>query len=284
MALNILIVDDSDVIRAMIARTLRLAQVEVGTVREAANGQEALTILDTEWVDLVFADINMPVMNGVEMIERMRDCPETADIPVIVVSSEGATERVEALMHHGVTAWVRKPFTPEEIRDVVMTLTTEMVDTPEWFAQIDSVLGPVLETFAFAYLEPLPLEDLPETGDKLYCSSLSFSGATAGVLTILAPSELCAEFAASILGMDRDDPDARIAGADTLAEITNIAAGHLATAIEPSRATDLHPPVVTQVDAAEWLERSRWASARAYLVEEHPMLVTLQMRSLTAAR
>ncbi len=123
MAYNILVVDDSDVIRAMIARTLRLAAVPVAHLFEASNGREALDIMHESWIDVVLADINMPVMNGAEMIDRMREHPATADIPVIVVSSEGATSRMEELARCGITAWVRKPFTPEEIRDVINELT-----------------------------------------------------------------------------------------------------------------------------------------------------------------
>ena len=72
MPLDVLVVDDSDVIRAMIMKTLRLAQVPVRTAFEAANGREALDLLEDNWVDLVLADINMPVMDGVEMVEQMR--------------------------------------------------------------------------------------------------------------------------------------------------------------------------------------------------------------------
>ena len=71
MAYNILLVDDSATVRAIISKTLTMAGVETGQIFEAANGQEALELLGREWVDLVFADINMPVMGGVEMIEKM---------------------------------------------------------------------------------------------------------------------------------------------------------------------------------------------------------------------
>ncbi|MCP4644248.1 MAG: response regulator [bacterium] len=119
MALNILIVDDSETVRDIIAKTLDLAQVPVGELFKAENGKEALDILKDNWIDLVFSDINMPVMGGVEMIETMSQDDLLKAIPVVVVSTEGSATRIEQLMSKGVNAYVRKPFTPEKIRAVV---------------------------------------------------------------------------------------------------------------------------------------------------------------------
>jgi two-component system chemotaxis response regulator CheY len=122
MALNILIVDDSAVIRSMIARTLRLAHVPIAELFEAANGQEGLAALEEHWVDLVFADINMPVMNGEEMIRRMRASDAWADLPLIIVSTEGSETRIGALLDAH-ARFIHKPFTPEQIRQVVLEMT-----------------------------------------------------------------------------------------------------------------------------------------------------------------
>ena len=119
MALNILVVDDSETVRNIIRKTLGLAQLPVGELYTAANGQEALDILRANWVDLVLCDINMPVMTGVEMIERMSEDEELKAVPVIVISTEGSTTRIEELKTKGVSAYIRKPFTPEQVREVV---------------------------------------------------------------------------------------------------------------------------------------------------------------------
>lgn len=119
MALNIMVVDDSETVREIIGKTLQLAQVPVGELFMAENGKEALEILGQNWVDLVFSDINMPVMGGVEMIERMHEDELMKSIPVIVVSTEGSATRIEQLKTKGVCAYIRKPFTPELIRNVV---------------------------------------------------------------------------------------------------------------------------------------------------------------------
>jgi two-component system, chemotaxis family, chemotaxis protein CheY len=118
MGLNILIVDDSSVMRAMILKTLRMSGLSLGDVYGASNGVEGLEVLGRQWTDLVILDINMPVMNGEDMMIRMKENPETRDIPVIVVSTEGSKTRIENLVKMG-AIFIRKPFTPEIIRDAV---------------------------------------------------------------------------------------------------------------------------------------------------------------------
>lgn len=119
MALNILVVDDSSVMRAIIIKTLRLSQLPLGEVHEANNGQDALRVVEGNWIDLALVDINMPVMDGEEMINRLRQNPATADLPVIIVSTEGSDTRKEALRRKG-AGFVQKPFTPETLRDAVL--------------------------------------------------------------------------------------------------------------------------------------------------------------------
>ena len=122
MSLNVLIVDDSAVTRKMVAKALGAAGVPIGEALEAANGQEGLEILAEHWVDLVFVDINMPVMNGEEMIDKVRENPTWADLPIVVISTEGSQTRIESLLSKG-TDFVHKPFSPKTIRDVVANLT-----------------------------------------------------------------------------------------------------------------------------------------------------------------
>ena len=122
MHFNILVVDDSAVMRAMIVRTLRLSGLPLGELHEAADGEAALARLRVSWVDLLLLDINMPIMNGEQVIEHLRADPETADLKIIVVSTEGSDTRVGRLAEQGV-AFVHKPFTPEQLRDTVLRVT-----------------------------------------------------------------------------------------------------------------------------------------------------------------
>jgi len=119
MPWNILVVDDSSVMRAIIIKTLRLSRLPLGEVHEATNGQEALKVLDGNWIDLALVDINMPVMDGEEMINRLRQNPATVDLPVIIVSTEGNETRKEALMQKR-AGFVHKPFTPETLRFAIL--------------------------------------------------------------------------------------------------------------------------------------------------------------------
>ena len=124
MALNVLVVDDSGVVRAMILKTLRIAGLDLGEVHQGANGQEGLDVLENHWIDLVLVDINMPVMDGEEMIEAMRANPTWRNLPVVVVSTEGSQTRIERLRQRG-ARFVHKPFTPEAVREVVAEITEE---------------------------------------------------------------------------------------------------------------------------------------------------------------
>lgn len=119
MSLNVLLVDDSQTVLDVLTRTLDLAALDVGQVYRAGNGQEALDVLKGNWVDLVFADINMPVMGGIEMVESMSRDGLLKTIPVVIVSTEGSPKRIESLKQKGVAGYIRKPFTPEAIKAVV---------------------------------------------------------------------------------------------------------------------------------------------------------------------
>ncbi|MFP4250541.1 MAG: response regulator [Armatimonadota bacterium] len=124
MSLNVLIVDDSAVMRSMVLRTLQMAELELGEVQQAANGQEGLEALQRGNIDLAIVDINMPVMDGEEMIQRARQDPLTARIPIMIISTEGSQTRISRLIQRGVR-FVHKPFTPEIVCDVVADLAGE---------------------------------------------------------------------------------------------------------------------------------------------------------------
>jgi two-component system, chemotaxis family, chemotaxis protein CheY len=126
-AKNILIVDDSATTRAVIKRAVQLSGVaEGGVVHEAENGKRALELLagadaagGGAGVSLVLADLHMPEMGGVEMTQRMLAHPRLKTIPVVVVSAEPDTNKLEELKRQGVRGYIRKPFTPESLRKII---------------------------------------------------------------------------------------------------------------------------------------------------------------------
>lgn len=120
MATNVLIVDDSELTRTAVKRIIDMVDsFEVGQVFEAANGRAALDLLEHEQVDLVLADLNMPEMNGIEMVEHMQQANELASIPVVVVSTESSTTRIKELLTKGIKNYLHKPFTPEEFKEAI---------------------------------------------------------------------------------------------------------------------------------------------------------------------
>ncbi|MGB9594705.1 MAG: response regulator [Candidatus Poribacteria bacterium] len=125
MSYNILIVDDSRTTRMVISKTLNLSGIPVNQLYEAENGKVALKILEENWIDLVLADINMPEMDGVEMVDQMAKDGLLKTIPVVIVSTEGSQTRIEEMRAKGVKAYVRKPFTPELIKNLVEDILGE---------------------------------------------------------------------------------------------------------------------------------------------------------------
>lgn len=122
MAFNVLVADDSRVMRAMIIKALRMSGLDLGHIFQAANGREGLNAVRDNGVDVVIANINMPEMNGEAMIDDMKADPAMAAIPTLVVSSEGSATRIKRLQQKGAT-FIRKPFTPEIIKDSMQSLT-----------------------------------------------------------------------------------------------------------------------------------------------------------------
>lgn len=128
MAFNVLIVDDSLSMRAVIKKTLKVSGFKVGEYFEAADGKEALKILADAWVDLVLTDINMPNMNGLELITEMHNDQILSSIPVVMVTTEGSEKSVQKSMEMGAKGYIKKPFQPEDIKRILNSIMGEAED------------------------------------------------------------------------------------------------------------------------------------------------------------
>ena len=117
--LNILIVDDSATMRALLHRVVGLADLPIGTIYQAPNGLEALKILETHSVQAVFTDLNMPVMNGMQLLREMAKRDSWKDLLRIIISTDGSKLRREEARELNVNLYVEKPFRPEVVRDVL---------------------------------------------------------------------------------------------------------------------------------------------------------------------
>lgn len=122
--LNILIVDDSATMRAMLKRVTGLSGVSVGEIFEACNGRDAIAVLEREHVDALFTDINMPVMTGIEMLRLIANDARWSRLLRVIISTDGSSARRAEADALSVRLYVEKPFRPEVIRDVLAELTT----------------------------------------------------------------------------------------------------------------------------------------------------------------
>lgn len=120
--LRTLIIDDSSVMRKIVERSLRQAGLELSEVKEASNGAEALTVLSKSAVDLILCDVNMPVMDGLEFVRRLRDVENAKGVPVVMITTEGGETHVVQALSAGARGYIRKPFTPDQVKQHVLPL------------------------------------------------------------------------------------------------------------------------------------------------------------------
>jgi two-component system chemotaxis response regulator CheY len=129
MAFNILVVDDSETMRAVIKKTVNMCGVEIGVLLEADNGRAALDIMADEWIDVVLSDINMPEMGGVEFLQVVKSDDVFKNVPVIFISTESSQARMDEAKKIGAAAYVKKPFMPEQIKEVLLEVLNKAYAT-----------------------------------------------------------------------------------------------------------------------------------------------------------
>lgn len=117
-----LIVDDSSVMRKIVERSLRQAGLQLGEVKEASNGAEALALLADSPVELIMCDINMPVMDGLEFLRRLKGVPNAKNVPVVMLTTEGGETHVVEALSAGARGYIRKPFTTDQVKEHVLPL------------------------------------------------------------------------------------------------------------------------------------------------------------------
>lgn len=116
MLANILVVDDSAVMRQMVSHTLTEAGHQVTA---AKDGQQALTIAGKQKFELVLTDVNMPVMDGLTLIKKLRALPQYQFTPLLTLTTESSAEKKSEGKAAGATGWIVKPFQPEQLLGVI---------------------------------------------------------------------------------------------------------------------------------------------------------------------
>lgn len=119
MAKKILIVDDASLIRNV---TQKAAQEAGYDTVLAKDGQEGLTLLEQGGIDLIFSDVNMPIMGGLEMVEAIRSNDKFKFIPIVMLTTESKPELKKKAQDLGVKAWLLKPFNKEKFLLVLSKL------------------------------------------------------------------------------------------------------------------------------------------------------------------
>jgi two-component system chemotaxis response regulator CheY len=119
MAKKILSVDDSASVRQMVTFTLEAAGYQVA---QAGDGAEALAYLKTSPVDMIVTDLNMPNLNGIDLIRQVRTLPAFKFVPIVLLTTESDEAKKQEGKAAGATGWIVKPFKQEQLLAVVKKL------------------------------------------------------------------------------------------------------------------------------------------------------------------
>ena len=114
---DVLVVDDSAAIRKILTRVLRQTGMAIQTIHEAGDGQDALAVMALHRIDLVLSDINMPKMDGLQLLASLKASPQWQKIPVVMITTEGGETKVAEAVRLGAAGYVRKPFTADQIKE-----------------------------------------------------------------------------------------------------------------------------------------------------------------------
>ena len=124
---TVLVVDDSPMMRKVVVRVLKMAEVEFENILEAGDGAEALALLRINKVDLIMCDINMPVMDGLEFVKEAHKLDSAKDIPIVMITTEGSESHVVQALTAGARGYIRKPFTPDQVKEHVLPVLGKKV-------------------------------------------------------------------------------------------------------------------------------------------------------------
>jgi len=274
MSWNILIVDDSSLTRKIVKRVIEMTEMDVGQFLDAENGEEALKVLHQSNVDLVLSDLNMPQMNGVEMVHQMKSTADTKSIPVVIISTESKTSRIRELLAEGVKDYLHKPFTPEEFKELIQTVccgTTQKADNLS-----SEALTKALETMAF--LTVIPVDEDMVVPQNTVRAEIGFSGLKEGTIEILAGLDFCKLLAENIGAMDNPDEKA---ACDALKELSNVTCGLFLPMVVTSTADvfDVTVPNSDRCDdASQWKEFTADKNACVINVEGHAVAIRLTIK------
>ena len=129
MAYNVLIVDDSATMRALIRKVLVISGFNIGQFFEAGNGREALDILARQWVDIILSDLHMPEMDGLALMQAIRNNKLWRHLPVVLITTEARSDIIDQIQPHLAQGYINKPFRPEVLKQKLIGILGENCGT-----------------------------------------------------------------------------------------------------------------------------------------------------------
>ncbi len=281
--LNVLIVDDAGIIRSMLSKTLRLIGLPIGEIVEAEDGRDALARLEENEIHLAIVDLNMPIMDGAMLAHRMREDARWRDVPIIILTSEGNTDRVQDLRSLARCEYLRKPVTPEMVRDVVHGL----VDVDEHWGESESpesvrdefaqLFASVIQKLAFVICDIVDKDDLAAVDGTVCQATMRFEGARRGRLTLAAPESACDVLAANVMGVDSEADSAQKLARDALGEVVSVTCGHFLSAAFGDQSFALTGPEITTLAGSEWQSLLEGPATIGCQVDDYPALLQLEV-------
>jgi two-component system, chemotaxis family, chemotaxis protein CheY len=119
---DVLIVDDSAAIRTILKQVLGQPDLLLGEIHEAADGIRAVEMLRVRRYGLILSDLNMPRMDGLQLLAWIRETEHLRNVPVIMITSEGTQAKVLEAVKLGATGYLRKPFTAKQVKEKVAAI------------------------------------------------------------------------------------------------------------------------------------------------------------------
>lgn len=145
MEINAMVVDDSGIMRKMVMRSLADADIAQFHFTEATDGQDALAKFNPDEIEMMFVDWNMPNMNGLEFIMKVREIT-SHHIPTVMITTESTMAKVEEAMDQGgVDTFICKPFTTEVLKKKLQPLFEKIEDAGKTG---DNFFGSLADKFA----------------------------------------------------------------------------------------------------------------------------------------
>ncbi len=261
MGYRVLIVDDSPAMRSFVRRIINLSGFEVSACYEASHGGEALEILRQQWVDAILTDINMPVVDGEELLRRLSTDDLLKSIPVVVISTDATSHRISQMLSLGARGYVTKPFLPEDLRAELERILGSPVLDRALQEELTASVQEVLEKMFFVSPPEAPGARFgPE--DENLAAQVPFEGDSQGELVLKLSYPAARSIAADFLAVEPQELQEEQVSA-VVCELANMICGSVLSRVECAATFHLASPRIVPASHAT----AKTEGAAVYTVE-----------------